>query len=64
MKKTKSKDIAGEEKPGRVLARALATDLRWVRGGMPGIHIAGTGAVTYPPPGYDTTTQGADGDSY
>ena len=51
----------------RVLARALAADLREVRigGGRKGDGVLRiTGTVTEPPPGRDFTTIGADGDLY
>lgn len=51
----------------RVLARALAVDLREVKTGAArgdnGV-LRATGTITEPPPGRDFTTIGADGDLY
>lgn len=51
----------------RVLARALAVDLREVKTGAArgedGV-LKATGTITEPPPGRDFTTIGADGDLY
>lgn len=64
MKKNDPRSAADGAEAGRVLARMLASDLRLIRGGDPGIRNAATGTVTEPPPGYDVTTAGADGDAY
>lgn len=68
MRKRRESGQRSEAHEGRrVLARALAADLREVKIGAArgkDDFLKATGTVTEPPPGRDFTTIGADGDLY